>query len=79
MYTVFAVLLRMVGAVAIGTLLPGIIAFLAAGRHTWTWPWVCVGINLVNLLVVHPLIMRIDSETAAGRGLPQRTGTPGRK
>jgi protein-S-isoprenylcysteine O-methyltransferase Ste14 len=58
----------MVGAVAIGTLLAGIIAFLAAGRLTWTWAWVYVGINLMNVLVVYPLTMRIDSEAASGRG-----------
>jgi protein-S-isoprenylcysteine O-methyltransferase Ste14 len=50
-----------------GTLLAGIIAFLAAGRLNWTWAWVYVGMNMVNVLVVYPRTMRIDSETAAGR------------
>jgi protein-S-isoprenylcysteine O-methyltransferase Ste14 len=60
--------LKMVGPVAAGTLLAGIIAFLSAGRFLWTWPWVYVGINLVNVLVVYPLTMRIDPGTAARRG-----------
>jgi protein-S-isoprenylcysteine O-methyltransferase Ste14 len=60
--------LKMVGPVAAGTLLAGIIAFLSAGRFLWTWPWVYVGINLVNVLVVYPRAMRIDPGIAARRG-----------
>lgn len=61
-------ILKMAAPVAIGTLLAGIIAFLAAGRLDGTWLWIYVGVTLMNALVVYPLVMKIDSEVAAGRG-----------
>ena len=62
----FAGILKMVGPVALGTLLAGIVAFLAAGRIDWIWAWVSVGISLLNVLVVYPLTLRFHPGTAGG-------------
>ncbi len=61
-------ILKRAGAVAILPVLMAVILFLAAGRLNWTWAWVCLGINLVNVLIVGTITIPANPETVSERG-----------
>jgi protein-S-isoprenylcysteine O-methyltransferase Ste14 len=62
-----------VGTVAFFVVLQAVILFLAAGRLTWTWAWVYLGICLVSMAINGTLLLRTSPETIAERGRPQAT------
>ena len=61
--------------VAIGIFLQAAILFLAAGRLTWMWAWVFLGIYLVGVLVNATFLMRTGPATIAERGRPKEMKT----
>jgi protein-S-isoprenylcysteine O-methyltransferase Ste14 len=62
-----------VGTVAFFVVLQAVILFLAAGRLTWTWAWVYLGIALVSMAINGTFLLRTSPETIAERGRPQAT------
>jgi protein-S-isoprenylcysteine O-methyltransferase Ste14 len=71
--TVAAGIVARVGAVAVFIVLQAVILFLAAGRLTWTWAWVYLGICLVSVAINGTIMLRTSPETIAERGRPQQT------
>jgi protein-S-isoprenylcysteine O-methyltransferase Ste14 len=62
-----------VGTIAFFIALQAAILFLAAGRLTWTWAWVYLGICLVSVAINGAFLLRTSPETIAERGRPQAT------
>ncbi len=62
-----------VGTVAFFIILQAVILFLSAGRLSWMWAWVYLGICLVSVVVNGALMLRSSLETIAERGRPQAT------
>jgi len=56
---------KLARAVAIFPVVMAVILFVAAGRLDWTWPWVYLGINLANALIVGPITLRTNPVTVA--------------
>lgn len=63
----------MVTAVAIFPILMVVVFFVAAGRLDWTWVWIYLGINLLNVCVVGPITIRIIPSTVAEHDGPKKT------
>jgi len=61
------------GTVAFFIILQGVILFLAAGRLSWAWAWVYLGICLVSVAVNGAIMLRTNPETIAERGQPEAT------
>ena len=61
------------GTVAIFLIVQAVILFVAAGRLSWTWAWVYLGICLVSLAINGTIMLRTSPETIAERGRPQAT------
>lgn len=61
------------GTVAFFIILQGVILFLAAGRLSWTWAWVYLGICLVSVVINGVIMLRTNPETIAERGQPEAT------
>jgi len=61
-------ILKRLGTVAVAFLFMAAILFLAAGRLDWTWAWAYLGINLADILIVGPIMIRTHPETVAERG-----------
>jgi protein-S-isoprenylcysteine O-methyltransferase Ste14 len=57
--------------ILIGFFLLAVILFLAAGRLTWLWAWVALGIYLVSVFINSIFLLRISPETIAERGRPK--------
>lgn len=62
-----------VGTIAIFIVLQAVILFLAAGRLTWAWAWVYLGICLVSVAINGTIMLRTSPDTIAERGRPQAT------
>ena len=65
---VVAGILKRIGTIAVSFVLIAVILFLAAGRLSWTWAWVYLGICLVSVLINGPIMLRTSPETIAERG-----------
>jgi protein-S-isoprenylcysteine O-methyltransferase Ste14 len=63
-------ILRRFGQVVILLLLQAVILFLSAGRLSWLWAWLFLGINLLGILVNGTLMLRLTPNTVAERGKP---------
>ena len=61
------------GTVAIFLIVQAVILFVAAGRLSWTWAWVYLGICLVSLAINGTIMLRTSPDTIAERGRPQAT------
>jgi protein-S-isoprenylcysteine O-methyltransferase Ste14 len=57
--------------VAVMFLVQGMALFLAAGRLSWTWAWLFLGICLVSALINSYFMLRTSPETIAERGQPK--------
>ena len=62
-----------VGTIAIFIVVQAVILFLTAGRLTWTWAWVYLGMCLVTICINGVILLRTSPETIAERGQPQET------
>jgi protein-S-isoprenylcysteine O-methyltransferase Ste14 len=62
-----------VGTIAFFIILQAMILLLAAGRLSWTWAWVYLGICLVSVVINGAIMLRTNPETIAERGRPQAT------
>jgi protein-S-isoprenylcysteine O-methyltransferase Ste14 len=65
---VTAGIVKRFGQIAIGFAVEAAILFLAAGRLTWVWAWVFLGISLVSVLINGTFLLRTSPETVAERG-----------
>jgi protein-S-isoprenylcysteine O-methyltransferase Ste14 len=61
--------------VFIGTLLIGVVLFLAAGRLDWTMGWVYLGVNMVGLLINMIVMGTKNPEVIAARAKSMKEGT----
>jgi protein-S-isoprenylcysteine O-methyltransferase Ste14 len=49
-------------------LLQAVVLFWGAGRLTWIWAWIYLGLSLVSLIVNGTILLRSSPETIAERG-----------
>ena len=61
------------GTVAFFITLQRVILFLAAGRLSWMWAWLYLGICLASVAINGAIMLRTGLETIAERGRPQAT------
>jgi protein-S-isoprenylcysteine O-methyltransferase Ste14 len=61
-------IVRRFAQIAIGFVIEAAILFLAAGRLTWVWAWVFLGISLVSVFINGTFLLRTSPETVAERG-----------
>jgi protein-S-isoprenylcysteine O-methyltransferase Ste14 len=54
--------------IGVGFVIEAAILFLAAGRITWLWAWVYLGISLASVLIIGPRLLRTSPEMVAERG-----------
>jgi protein-S-isoprenylcysteine O-methyltransferase Ste14 len=59
------------GQVAAVLLLQAAVLFLSAGRITWIWAWVFIGVSLLSVTINSILLLRTSPETVAERGRPK--------
>jgi protein-S-isoprenylcysteine O-methyltransferase Ste14 len=71
--TIVSGIFARVGTVAVFFVLIAAILFGAAGRLTWTWAWVYLGICIVFMLINGAIMLRTSPETIAERGHPTET------
>jgi protein-S-isoprenylcysteine O-methyltransferase Ste14 len=62
---VVASILKLATAVAIFPAVMAVILFVVVGQLDWIWAWVYLGINLVNVLIVGPIMIRTNPVTVA--------------
>jgi protein-S-isoprenylcysteine O-methyltransferase Ste14 len=56
--------------IAIGFLLQFLVLFLAAGRFTWVWAWIYLGIFVLSVTINSTFLLRTHPDTVAERGRP---------
>ncbi len=66
-------ILNRIITVVIFLVLIAAILFLSAGKLTWVWAWVYLGICIVIMLTNATIMFRTSLETIAERGRPQET------
>jgi len=66
-------MLKVARAVAIFPLVMAIVLFVTAGRLDWTWPWVYLGSNLANVLIVGSITIRSNPSAVAGHDELKKT------
>lgn len=65
---VTAGIIRRFAQVAIGFVVEAVLLFGAAGRLSWIWAWVLLGVMLVSVIINATFLLRTSPETAAERG-----------
>jgi protein-S-isoprenylcysteine O-methyltransferase Ste14 len=59
--------------VAVVFILQAVILFVSAGRPSWIWAWIYLGICVVSVTINSTIMLRTSPESIAERGRPKET------
>jgi protein-S-isoprenylcysteine O-methyltransferase Ste14 len=69
-----ATIIKLATDVALFPVVMVVILFVVAGQLDWIWAWVYLGINLANVLIVGPIVIRTNPVTVTEHQELEKTG-----